>query len=471
MSLQSYTDLLAAKRCAFTPRGLDDVPDLNPGLFSYQRDVTAFLLRAGCGAAFLDTGLGKSFIALEWGRVIAAHARKPVLMMAPLAVGPQHAREAQKFGIDALYLRDPAAFHASGRSALPPIVITNYERLHLWDVSQFAAVVLDESSILKSFTGRMRNDLIEAFARTPYRLACTATPAPNDHMELGNHAEFLGAMASREMLSRWFVNDTSTASQSWRLKGHAREHYWDWIASWARCLSKPSDIGYSDDGFTLPPLVPHHHVVAADRSIATGEDDGQARMFRMPEMSATSVHKEKKLTMAARADAIAAAVLDEPSEPWIVWVETDAEADAMRKRLPGAMEVRGSMKADKKEDALVAFSEGRERVLITKPSIAGFGLNWQHCARQGFVSLSFSYESYYQAVRRSWRFGQTRPVHVHVAMADTEKAIFDTIARKSGDHETMKDEMRAAMGRASVSVDRQRPYDAARAMEVPPWLN
>jgi hypothetical protein len=460
----SYRDLLERKRVAFEPRGIEP-PSLNAAMFPHQASVTEFLLRAGCGAAFLDTGLGKSLIALDWGRIIAAHAGKPVLMLAPLAVGQQHAREAAKFGIEAAYLREPTG------KALPPVVITNYERIHLWNPRDFAGVVLDESSILKSFTGVTKRLLVEAFNVTPYRLACTATPAPNDHMELGNHAEFLGAMRSAEMLSRWFVNDTSTASQKWRLKGHAADHFWDWVSSWARCVSKPSDIGFSDEGFELPELIERHHVVAADLTIDAGvARNGQAMMFRAPELSATSVHKEKKLTLDARADEIAAAVTSESSEPWIIWVDTDAEADAIASRLSGAIEVRGSMPPEKKEARLVAFSEGRERLLITKPSIAGFGLNWQHCARMAFVGLSFSYEAYYQAVRRCWRFGQKRPVHVHVAMADSEKAIFDTIARKSADHATMKTAMTTAMRRA-MRVERQRPYDAARIMSLPAWLN
>lgn len=464
MSIVSYQDMLARKRRAFTPRGID-VPDLNPAMFPHQRDVTEFLLRAGCGAAFLDTGLGKSFIALEWGRVIADHVGKPVLMLAPLAVGPQHAREAQKFGVDAAYMREPV-----DGTSYPPIVITNYERLHLWDTSLFSGVVLDESSILKSFAGATRNQLIDTFRDIPYRLACTATPAPNDHMEIGNHAEFLGVMKSNEMLSRFFVNDTSTASQKWRLKGHAVVSFWDWMASWSRAISKPSDIGHNDDGFALPELIETTHVVASDRSVDAGDDDGQMRLLRMPEMSATSVHKEKRMTIGPRADAIATAVLAEPNEPWVIWVDTDAEADAMRQRLAGAIEVRGSMKAEMKEDRLVAFGEGRERVLITKPSIAGFGLNWQHCARMAFVGLSFSYEAYYQAVRRCYRFGQTRPVHVHIAMADTEKAIFDVVARKAEDHATMKAEMQSAMKRACMAVDRQKPYNADVDMRLPSWL-
>lgn len=470
MTLAAYHDLIARKRVRFTPRGFDEVSDLSAAMFPHQRAVTNFLLGAGCGAAFLDTGLGKSFIALEWGRVVAERSGKPVLMLAPLAVGPQHQREAQRFGVDALYLRDPTALRAAGRIARPAIVITNYERMHLWDAREFAGVILDESSILKSFAGKTKQALIDTFAATPYRLACTATPAPNDHMELGQHAEFLGIMRSREMLSRWFINDTSTASQSWRLKGHAVQHFWDWVASWARCVAKPSDLGFSDEGFALPDLVTRQHVIGVDATLDAGADKfGQALMFRVPEASATQIHKEKRRTLEARADKVAEVVASEPGEPWVVWVETDAEADAITARISEAVEVRGSMKPETKESRLVAFGEGRVPVLVTKPSIAGFGLNWQHCARTAFVGLSYSYEAYYQAIRRFWRFGQQRPVHVHVAMAETERAVAEAIARKAADHETMKREMVASMGRA-IRPERAEPYDARSSITIPEWL-
>lgn len=462
---QDYLGLIASKQISFTARGLPTVPALNDRLFPHQRHSTEFALRAGCSALFLDTGLGKSFCALEWGRVIVEHTNKPVLMLAPLAVGPQHQREAEKFGIAAKYVREPHEITGPG------IWITNYERLDKIDPSMFAGVILDESSILKSFTGATTRALIAAFADTPFRLACTATPAPNDHMELGQHAEFLGAMRTMEMLSRWFINDTSSASQDWRLKKHAVGPFWDWVASWARCIGKPSDIGESDDGFALPELILRQHMVEADRSVDAGnEKDGQARLLRMPETSATSIHREKRLTVQARADAIASIVAAEPGEPWIVWCDTDYEADALTDLIPDAVEVRGSMRPDVKEERLVAFSTGQQRVIVTKPSIAGFGLNWQHCARQAFVGLSFSYENFYQAVRRSWRFGQTRPVHVHVAMADTEKAIWDVVSRKAEDHDRMKTAMQSAMARAVNTQQARKPYVPARRVEVPAWM-
>lgn len=459
-----YHDLIAAKRIAFEPRGLANTPTLNPALNPHQEHVVDFALRQGCAAMFLDTGLGKTLCALEWGRVVVEFSNKPVLMLAPLAVAAQHEREAVKFGIDAKAIREPEEITGAR------VYITNYERLAKFDPSMFAGVVLDESSILKSFNGKTTRALIQAFSKTPFRLACTATPAPNDHAELGQHSEFLDAMSQTQMLTRWFLHDSADTG-NWRMKGHAVEDFWNWVASWARCVSKPSDLGFSDDGFILPELSLLRHRVMADRSVDTGsEKDGQARLFRMPDTSATAIHREKRMTTEARADLIAATVEDEPSEPWVVWCDTDYEADALAARMPFAVEVRGSMTADQKEDRLTAFSTGTERVIITKPSVAGFGLNWQHCARMGFIGLSFSYESFYQAVRRCHRFGQTRPVKVHVACADTEEAIWNVVSRKAGDHEGMKREMAAAMSRAVNIVHEQAPYAPTVPINFPSWI-
>ena len=470
MTLQSYHDLIARKAVAFSPKGFDSWPDLHPDLFPHQRAVTEFALATGCSAMFLDTGLGKSFAALEWGRVVVEKTNKPVLMLAPLAVGPQHQREAERFGIDALYVRN--ADEVTG----PRIYITNYERLDNFVVSKFGGIILDESSILKSFTGVTTRKLIEAFASTPYRLCCTATPAPNDHTELGTHSEFLGTMRRDEMLPRWFINDTMTASQHWRIKGHAVRDFWLWVASWARCVSLPSDLGFDDGGYVLPEIAVTEHLVEADRTIDTGEETkgkmiGQQRLFRMPETSATSIHKEKRLTADDRADLVAECIDGDPCEPWIVWCDTDYEADAVRERVPDAEEVRGSMMLAKKEATLDAFSRGELRVLITKPSIAGYGLNWQHCARMAFAGLSFSYENYYQAVRRCWRFGQERPVEVHIAMADTEAAIKRVIDRKAGDHAAMKREMQIAMREAHQSHQRKTSYQPNKEAALPAWLS
>jgi hypothetical protein len=455
--MEAYTDLLLRRAVSAPTRGIDQIPDLHPGMFGYQRDVTAFLLNAGSGAAFLDTGLGKSLVALEWGRVVAEETGKPVLMLAPLAVAPQHVREAHKFGLEARVVRDQSEVQ-------PGVNVTNYAKVEHFDPSAFGGVILDESSIVKNFTGATSRKLISMFANTPFRLACTATPAPNDHMELGQHSQFLGVMPSNEMLSRWFIADQNNVGR-YRLKGHAVKPFWNWVASWARCISKPSDLGYPDDGFILPKLNLHRHVVAADVSI--GAED---MLFRIPETSATSIHREKRLTADQRAEKIADIVNAEKGEAWVIWCDTDYEADALTARIDDAVEVRGSMTDGMKEQRLVAFSEGRTRVIISKPSIAGFGLNWQHCARVAFVGLSFSYESFYQAVRRCWRFGQTREVECHIAMADTERNIWDVISRKSGDHEAMKTEMYAAMKRAHVTREIKIDYQPKQPLKLPAWI-
>jgi hypothetical protein len=464
MSIEGYRNLIARKRVAFEARGLTQWGELPPSLFDHQRHGVEFALRAGCAALFYDTGLGKTAMALAWGDQIVRHTNKPVLMLAPLAVGPQHVREAARLGIDARVIRDGSEIDG------PRIYVLNYDRLDRIDPAMFGGVILDESSILKSFTGATTRALIAAFARTPFRLCCTATPAPNDHTELGTHAEFLGVMRRDEMLPIWFIHDSADTG-TWRIKGHAQDDFWAWVSSWARCVSSPSDIGFDDTGFILPELVTHRHEVRADTSLDTGfEKDGQSRLFRIPENSATSIHREKRMTLDARADKIAGIINAEKSEPWVVWCETNDEADALIARLPDAVEVRGQHSPDEKEAKLIAFSSGQSRIIITKPSIAGFGLNWQHAARQAFIGLSFSYESYYQAVRRSWRFGQARPVHIHIACADTERAVYEVVTRKAEDHGAMKDAMRRAMRAASSERKAKVTYQPKREASLPSWL-
>lgn len=462
--LTSYHAMIARKKVEAAQTGLARIPALHPELKPHQAHCVDFALRAGRAAHYLDTGLGKSFAALEWGRVVVEHTNRPVLMLAPLAVGPQHEREAARWGIDAIYRREP---NAADRAR---IVITNYERLDRFDLGAFAGVVLDEASILKSFTGVTTRKLIEAFASTSFRLVATATPAPNDHMELGQQSAFLGAMASNEMLSRWFVSDQREMGR-YRLKKPAVGPFWEWVASWARCVSKPSDLGFDDEGYLLPQIVTHRHTVAADQAADAGaERDGQGRLLRLPEMSATSMHREKRRSVADRAAKVAAIIADEPGEAWIVWCDTDYEADAIKAAIVGAREVRGSMTADAKERELEAFTTGATKMLITKPSVAGYGLNWQHCARVAFVGLSFSYENFYQAVRRCWRFGQPRPVHVHTIYADNESGIERTIARKATDHEAMKVEMTAAMARAVRSSSVLHDFHPQIRTTLPAWM-
>lgn len=466
--MQAYRALIASKREGFQPSGLRSIPALNPALKGHQVHSTAFALECGRAGLFLDTGLGKSFCELEFGRVVAEHTNRPVLMLAPLGVRKQHLREAEKWGIDARVVNDHSG--VSGGVSGARVYITNYDRMHLFDPSAFGGVVLDESSILKSFTGKTSRALIEAWADVPFRLAGTATPAPNDYMELGQHSAFLGVMRANEMLTRWFIAD-QTSMGKYKIKRGAFNPFWDWVASWARCAESPSDLGFDDAGYVLPGLVQQRHVIRVDVSADAGEDKtGQGLLFRMPDTSATSIHGEKRRSLAARVGALAEVVSAEPGEAWIVWCDTDYEADALKAALPEAVEVRGSQAADLKEERLNAFSTGAARILITKPSVAGFGLNWQHCARMAFVGLSFKYEEYYQAIRRCYRFGQTRPVHVHTFGAETEANIHAVISRKADDHGRMKAAMAEAMRRVAVSKQVRQTYLPEVPAQFPDFL-
>lgn len=461
----NYHDLIAGKLVRVPETGFDAQID-NPNLFAWQREIVRTACRIGRFALFEDTGLGKSRQALAWADAVARKTGGRVLLLTPLAVGPQFVREAELAGIDGVAIaRDQGDVRG-------PISIANYERLHKFDAASFAGVVLDESSILKAYSGTTKKLILSTFARTPYRLACTATPAPNDHLELGNHAEFLSVMSSHQMIARWFItsydDDASSAGNRYRLKGHAVESFWDWVASWSRLIGLPSDLAphYSDDGYVLPPLSQHWHSVKVD--LTTGRNDGA--LFREVEGSATKLHKERRFTAAARAEKCAEIVAQKPGEPWTIWVETDYDADEVRKRIPEVCEVKGSDKPDEKEARLLAFSRGDERIMMTKPSIAGFGLNWQHCANMAMPGPSFSYEQDYQAIRRSWRFGQTRPVHVHRITAATEQFVVAVHQRKAADHVVMKDAMYAASRRAQGQRRDPDAYHPTHWARLPAWL-
>lgn len=456
MSLQDYRAFIAARGRETRRQGFDPRP-INAAAKLHQTACLEFALGIGKSAAFLDTGLGKSFIELEFARQCAEETGKPSLILTPLAVAGQMVREGQKFGIDARQIREQSEV-GSG------VMVANYERLPKLDPAAFGAVILDESSILKSYAGRTRALIQEAFQDTPYKLAATATPSPNDHTELGNHAEFLGVMRQQEMLSKWFINDTSTASQEWRLKGHAAADFWAFVASWSRCATLPSDLGGDDTGYILPDVVRAVHEVQADRM----ENVGQGMLFRIPEMSATSFHEEKRLTLKERCRL--AADLAAHEKPVTVWCETNDESAMLAKMIDGAIEVRGDLDPDEKERRLLGFANGDYRVIVTKPKLAGFGVNWQHCAHAVFASISFSYEQHYQAVRRSHRFGQSETVKNDIVIADTEAVIWNVINEKSANHDEMKrrmaDAMKAAQTQAGVRVKYDRPLDLA----FPKWL-
>lgn len=458
-----YQNFLAGKHVRHEASGFTvPLEQINPAAFPFQRDIVQWALRLGRAALFADCGLGKTLMQLEWGSHVSWHTRRPVLLLCPIAVAEQTLDEHRKFSI-----QSQARIVTDQSEVGPGINICNYEKLHRLRAESFGGVVLDESSILKNYTGKTKGQLCDSFSATPFRLACTATPAPNDHMEIGNHSEFLGAMRSSEMLSRWFINDTMKAG-GYRLRGHGAADFWRWCCSWAVAVSQPSDLGY-DTTFdvNLPPLRTVDHVIASPAPAGHLINAGQA-------VSATNVHREKRAALQGKAERIAALVAAEPGESWAIWVDTDYEADAVLALLPEAVEVRGSMPEAKKLANLRAFSSGVAKVIVTKPEIGGFGLNWQHCRRTAFM-VGFSFERWYQAIRRLWRFGQTGEVVAHLILSESEQSVADTLKRKSTDFSTMTREMTSAMRETQLAevrgVQHVASYQPSRSMLLPSWLS
>ena len=408
----SYEAFLRAKQVNATPVGFEAGP-INPMLFPFQSDIVRWALQRGRAAVFADCGLGKTPMQLEWARQIAEHSGGDVLILAPLAVSAQTVREGQKFGVQVTACRTQA-------DVKPGVNIANYEMLSHFDASKFAGIVLDESSILKAFGGVMRKEITEFGKQIPYRLACTATPAPNDLVELTNHAEFLEIMTGKEIIALYFTQDGNTTHQ-WRLKGYAKQAFWAWMASWSVALRKPSDLGYSDDGFILPPLRMHQ--------VTVGGKAHSGMLFAVEALTLQERQGARRDSLEERV-AACAALVNASTEPWLIWCNLNIESEALTRAIPGAVQVTGSDTNDHKSASMLGFSDGKIRVLVTKPTIAGFGMNWQHCANMAFVGLSDSYEQLYQATRRCWRFGQTHPVDVHIVTADTEGAVVKNIERK-----------------------------------------
>lgn len=442
----TYDELIQRKLRRPRQHGFEPA-DLNPALFDWQKLIVAWAVRQGRCALFEECGLGKTFQQLEWARQASEHGAAhlgngKIIILCPLAVARQTIAEGARFGYQVSLVREPEDVREG-------INITNYERADRLDLAQFVGVVLDESSILKAFMGKTRQFLTSSFAETPYRLCCTATPAPNDYMEFGQHAEFLGVMPSNEMLSRFFINDTMNFG-TYRLKGHAKHDFWRWVGTWAACVSKPSDIGFPDDGFNLPPLNMQILSVAVDQ--VSGRMDGD--LFRMPQLSATNMHRELRATCAERVKAVADRV-NATSEFCVVWCNTNQEADELILAIPDAIEVRGNDRPEHKEAKLNKFSSGQVRVIVTKPSIAGYGLNWQHCRNHFFVGLSYSFEDFYQAMRRGYRFGQKDPFNCIIAVADTQGDTLQTIQRKMEQHEEMRREMQFAAASLRNQTDAQ----------------
>lgn len=457
----TYDEFLYHKAIVQPPTGIDEVPDLPAALFDFQRDITAWALRRGRAAIFAGTGLGKSLMELAWADAVARHIGGDVLIVTPLAVAAQMVREGSKFGIAANQVHDQA-------DVKPGVSVVNYQRLHRLDLASYRGVVLDESSILKAVDGKTRTMLIESFADVPFRLAATATPAPNDFMELGNHAEFLGVMSHTEMLSTFFVHDGGD-TQKWRLKGHAQSDFWRWMCSWSVMMTHPRDLGYEASQYDLPPLDQRAHIVRSTTPAATGMLFALEARTMQERLAARRATVEDRVAEAAR---IAA---EKPNESWIVWCNLNDESAQLAKAIPGAVEVKGSDSDEHKESSMVRFADGEIRVLVTKPSIAGFGMNWQHCANMIFVGLNDSWEQVYQATRRCWRFGQTRPVNVHFVAADIEGAVLANLERKEKQAREMIAQMIAHTADLSSieirgAVRTKDDYAPAVTMEIPRWL-
>ena len=455
----NYQDFILNKAVIDMPTGSNPVyiPDV---LFDFQKDIVRWAVRRGRAAVFADCGLGKTLMQLVWAVNVQKITGGDILILAPLAVSSQTAREAEKM------LDISVTICASQENVKHGINITNYEKLHNFNPDYFAGVVLDESSIIKHHTSKTRAALITAFAKTPFRLACTATPSPNDYMELGNHAEFLGAMSRSEMLSMFFIHDGGDTAK-WRLKGHADEEFWKWLCSWAVMIRKPSDLGYEDNNFSLPEMITHNNVVELGKPL-------NGMLFAMPAKTMAERRQARKESLEERCR-VAAELVNKSEEAWVVWCDLNAESELLSKMIHDAVEVKGSDSNEKKEAAMTGFSDGKHRVIVTKTSIAGFGMNWQNCHNMAFVGLSDSFEAYYQGCRRCWRFGQKNTVNCHIITSDMEGNVVKNIARKERDAAEMAENMLVHMEEIQNSQIRgfersKSDYEPALRMNIPAFL-
>jgi len=426
----NYTDFLDSKALRVQPAGFEP-KGLSPTLMPFQWDIVTLAAKLGRFCVWADCGMGKTLVQLEWAHQVVKQTQGRVLVLAPLAVSHQTVREAAKFKIPGVrYSAHPSAGDST-------IVVTNYQKLDRFNPDDYAGIVLDESSILKSMDGKTRIAILDAFKETPYRLACSATPAPNDYMELGNHAEFVGIMTREEMLSMFFVHDGGDTSK-WRIKGHAVEKFWEWVCSWAVTIRKPSDLGYEDGAFKLPPLEMRDVIVETPRELIT-DAVGQASLFPQQAQTLSDQRAVQRSSLQTRVDA-AAKIANQPGQ-WIVWCHLNDESAALTAAIDGAVEVSGSDSDEHKTQSAIDFQEGKIRVIVSKGSIFGFGMNFQNCHQVVFVGMSHSYEQYYQSIRRCWRFGQTEPVQCYVVYDWAEGAVIDNLRRKDQDADAMASAM------------------------------
>jgi len=437
-----------------------DLDDLNPMLFDWQKVIVRWSLARGRSAIFADCGLGKSPMQLEWANHVHKKTEEPILILAPLAVAEQTKREGIKFGIRTKVCSDK-------NDVCNGINITNYQKMHKFDLSVFSGIVLDESSILKNFSGAIRNQIIEAFVRTPYRLACTATPAPNDYTELGNHSEFLGVLKRTEMNSTFFINDTGDTG-TWRLKGHVKDNkFWIWLASWAVMISKPSDIGFEDGDFILPEIRYHEHIIKS-------KVKPKGRFFISKACTLNERRKVRKETIDIRCK-FASDLINKTDDRWVVWCNLNDEGDTLTKNIEDSLQVAGRHSDEIKAKRMTDFALGKLKRIVTKPKIAGLGMNWQIANKGFFVGLSDSWEQFYQAVRREWRFGQTKEVDIHIVIEEREGKVLDNIKRKDKQARKMvqnmikhmKDLTKKELGQTKRTfVD----YKPEVKMELPEWI-
>jgi hypothetical protein len=465
--MSAYLTFLDQKVRMAPAVGFDPVDSLMPAAIKpFQRDIVTWACRRGRAAVFAGTGLGKTIQELTWAQQVTEHTGGRVLLFTPLAVAEQTVAEAAKFGIEGVaYAKDEASIST-------PIVVTNYDRRQHFDPADFAGVVLDESGIIKDHDSRTRNDLTEACRDVPYLLCGSATPAPNDWTELGQHAEFLNVMSAKEMLAMFFVHDgavRANAEEEWRLKRHAAADFWRWVASWSVMIRHPRDLGYDEPGYDLPPLDMRQVTVKASMAPAGG------MLFPMQANTMQERLAARRDSIAERVAEAARLVAEAPDQPWLIWCNLNAEADALVKAIPGAVNVQGSDAPELKSKRLLGFARGEPRIMVSKPSIAGRGMNWQHCSRMIFVGLNDSFEQLFQAVRRCWRFGQSKPVTAYLIASDMEGAVVANLRAKESKYEAMAEAMVEHMrdmstaavrgGRISAST-----YSPTQTMEVPAWL-
>lgn len=455
MIATSYSEFIESKQSQSLVAGFDGSAMPRPPMIrEFQSDVVDWALKRGRAAIFADTGLGKTLMQLTWANCVAQKTGMPVLILTPLCVAQQTVREGFKFGIGVEYQRE----YQEGAQ----IIVTNYEMLNRFDSERFGGLVVDESSILKGLNGKVRKEITGFATKIPYRLSCTATPSPNDFMELGTQCEFLGIMSQVEMLATYFIHDGSDTSK-WRLKGHARKRFWEWMSTWAAVIRKPSDLGYESDGYDLPELNLIEHIVE------TAPTDDLFATVAMGLQERNTARRESINERCAKAVEI--------MSDWdcgIAWCNLNAESDLIAD-MSGAINIQGSDSVETKEKNILAFTDGEVSKIVTKPKIAGFGLNWQHCNKMVFVGLSDSFESFYQAVRRCWRFGQGKPVEVHIVISDREGAVLDNIKRKQRQHDQMAAEMQKIMRDLTLSQIKgatieKAEYQPKQEMQLPNWI-